>query len=183
MKFPRNKTEIHTCLPGIIRTDPADPALSVPSRVLNWKCEVKKLSSTEIIKTVDNPRVCSSCYYNNQINFHCKPTFWDGTSRVCTKKCSHNKYPLNHFACKHKDKAPTVSVSKVGFDRFIPLVENITLGHLSHGIQYDTGCQHSFISRSVLQTLPSSMYSQGNSSRDRVLKYVGEEKIIITTDI
>ena len=35
MKFPRNKKEIHTCMSGIIRTDPADTALSVPSRVLN----------------------------------------------------------------------------------------------------------------------------------------------------
>ena len=35
MKFQRNKKEIHTCLPGIIKTDPADPALSVPSKVLN----------------------------------------------------------------------------------------------------------------------------------------------------
>ena len=36
MKFPRNKKGIHPCLPGLIKTKPADPALSVPSRVLNW---------------------------------------------------------------------------------------------------------------------------------------------------
>ena len=32
---PRNKKENHTFLPGKVRTDPADPAPSVPSRVSN----------------------------------------------------------------------------------------------------------------------------------------------------
>ena len=150
---------------------------------LNWKCGVKKLSSTEIIKTVDDARVCHNCCRNHQIDFHCKPTFWDGTSRVCTKKCSHNGHPLNRFACKHNKEAPTVSVSKVWSDRSIPLVENITLGCLSLGIQYDTGCQLSHISRSVLRTLPSSIYSQGNSTRVRVLSYTGEGKVNLTTEI
>ena len=36
VKFPRNKKENHTFLPGIIRKDPSDPVPSVPSRVLNW---------------------------------------------------------------------------------------------------------------------------------------------------
>ena len=116
----------------------------------NWKCRVKKLSSAEIIKTVDNTRVCPSCCCNHQMDFHCKPTFRDGTSRICAKKCSHNGYPLICFACKHNDETPTVSISTVGSERSIPLVENITLGHQSLGIQYNTGRQLRVISRSVL---------------------------------
>ena len=117
---------------------------------LSWKCGVKKLSSSEIIKTVDDAKVCPSCCCNHQVNFHCKPTLQDGTNMICPKKCSHNGYPLNCLACKHNDKDPTISISKVGSDRSIPLVENIILGHLSLGIQYDTGCQLSLISRSML---------------------------------
>ena len=35
MKFPRSKKEICTCLPGKTGTEPADPALSVPSKFSN----------------------------------------------------------------------------------------------------------------------------------------------------
>ena len=60
---------------------------------LSWRCGVKKLSYTEIIKTVDNTRVCPSCCCNHQINFHCKPTFLDSSNRICSKNCTHNGFP------------------------------------------------------------------------------------------
>ena len=59
----------------------------------------------------------------------------------------------------HSNQTPTITVSKVGTDKSIPLVENIPVGNFSLGIQYDTGCQLSLISQSALQTLPTSMYS------------------------
>ena len=83
----------------------------------------------------------------------------------------------------HSNQTPTVPVSKVGSNRSIPLVENIPLGAFFLGIQYDTGCQLSLISRSALQALPTSMYSQGTSSRVRVMTYAGEGKIILTTEV
>ena len=132
---------------------------------------------------MDDARVCPSCCCKHGRDFKCNPFIKDESSRICTKKCSHNNRPLNRFACKHNDEAPTVSVSKVGSERSIPLLENLDLGHLSLGIQYDTGCQLSLISKSVLQTLPASMYSQGNSTRVRVLSYAGEGKVILTTQI
>ena len=74
-------------------------------------------------------------------------------------------------------------MSRVVSDRSIPLVENVPLGALTLGIQYDTGCQLSLISKSVLKTIPTFMYSQGSSSRVRVMTYAGEGKIILTTEI
>ena len=136
---------------------------------LSLRCGVKVLSSKEIIKTMDDAKVCPTCCCKHRSDYNCSTNYRNGDSRICSKKCSHNSHPLNHYACKHNDEAPTVSVSKVGSERSIPLVENLNLGHLFIGIQYDTGCQLSLISRSVLQTLPSSMYSQGNFTRVRVL--------------
>ena len=83
----------------------------------------------------------------------------------------------------YSNQTPTVSVSKVGSNRSIPLVENIPLGAFSLGIQYDTGCQLSLISQSALQVLSASMYSQGTSSRVRVMTYAGEGKVILTTEV
>ena len=78
-------------------------------------------------------------------------------------------FPVNPAACKHNDKVQSVSVSKVVSDRSIPLVENFPLCALTMEIQYDTGCQLNFISKSVLQTILTSMYSGGTSSRVKVM--------------
>ena len=67
---------------------------------LSWNCGVKKLCSKEIIKTIDDARVCPSCCCNHRTNYNCQPTFRDGSSIIWTKKCSHNGHPLNRFACK-----------------------------------------------------------------------------------
>ena len=50
----------------------------------------------------------------------------------------------------HNNQAPFISVSKVSANRLVPLVETVLLGNTPIGIQYDTGCQLSLISRSVL---------------------------------
>ena len=98
--------------------------------------------------------------------------------RMQTKQDSHS------WSClKHSEVVQTVSVSKVVSDRCIPLLENLPLGALTLGIQYDTGCQLSLISKSVLETILNSMYSQGTSSRVRVLTYAGEGKVIFTTEV
>ena len=102
---------------------------------------------------------------------------------MCTNGCKLNGIPVHKPACKHNDRTESVSVSKVVSDRSIPLVENVSLGALILGIQYDTGCQLSLISRSVLKTIPTSMYSQGTSSRVRVMTYASEGKVILTTEI
>ena len=65
---------------------------------LSWSCGVKKLCSKEIIKTIDDAEVCPSCCCTHGPGYNCFPTFKDGSSRICTKKCSHNNLPLNLFA-------------------------------------------------------------------------------------
>ena len=59
----------------------------------------------------------------------------------------HDSLPLHGRACMHSNQAPTVSISKVGSNRSIPLVENIPLVTSSLRIQYDTGCELSLISQ------------------------------------
>ena len=140
MKFPRNKKENYTCLPGIIRTDPTDPAPSVQSRILNWF----------IFLSAGNVGLKNSVpwkLFKPWMMLEFVPAAAATIRLICAKKCSHKGCPLNRFACKHNNEDPTVSIFKVGSDRSIPMVENIILGHLSLGIQYDTGCQLSLISR------------------------------------
>ena len=58
-------------------------------------------------------------------------------------------------------------------NKLVPLVEEVQVGKITLGVQYDTGCQLSIISRSALSILPPSMYSLGTSSQIRVMTYAG----------
>ena len=77
----------------------------------------------------------------------------------------HGGSPVHHRACMHNNQAPFITVAKVGMNKSVALVEDIQVGKITLGIQYDTGCQLSIISRSTLSILPPSMYSLGTSSR------------------
>ena len=83
----------------------------------------------------------------------------------------------------HFNQAPFVTVAKVSMNKSAPLVEDVQVGKITLGVQYDTGCQLSIISRSALSTLPPSMYFLGTSSQIRVMTYAGEGKIILTTEV
>ena len=85
--------------------------------------------------------------------------------------------------CKHSDQAPSITVSKVSFDKCVPLVKTLNIFSKSIGIQYDSGCQLSLISKSSLHILLADSYTTGGSSRIRVLTYAGEGKILITTAV
>ena len=108
---------------------------------------------------------------------------------LCAKGCKYNGYPLHFAACKHNEEAPTCTISVNKIDaagdakRSIPLVETVNIGFVPIGIQYNTGCQMSLSSKSVLQQLPEENYSVGRSVRLRVLTYAGEGKIISTTSV
>ena len=66
---------------------------------LSWRCGVKKLFSNEIIKTMDDAKVCPTCCLKHRSDYNCQTTFRDGNNRVSTKICSHNGIPLNRNAC------------------------------------------------------------------------------------
>ena len=62
-------------------------------------------------------------------------------------------------------------------------METVNIGSVPIGIQYDTGCQMSLISKFVLQQLPEESYSVGRSVRLQVLTYAREGQIISTTSV
>ena len=124
---------------------------------LNRDCGVAKLSSLDILKIISDNNLCPTCTYSNDPAYKCKQIFFSGKSKVCTKGCMHDGIPVHICACMHSNHTPTFTVSKG--DKSVPLVENIPVGNISLGIQYDTGCQLSLISQSAFQSLPTSMYS------------------------
>ena len=95
----------------------------------------------------------------------------------------HGGSPVHHRACMHNNQAPFVTVAKVNVNKSVPLVEDIQVGKVTLGVQYDTGCQLSIISKSALSALPPSMYSLGTSSQIRMITYAGEGKTILTTAV
>ena len=83
----------------------------------------------------------------------------------------------------HNNQAPYVTVSRVSVNKSVTLVEDVQVGKVTLGIQYDTGCQLSIISKSALSNLPPSMYFLGTSSQIRVMTYAGEGKTLLTTAV
>ena len=146
-------------------------------------CGVEKISSKDIISLIKEPKVCPTCTRAHDTGFKCTQVFYNGDSKLCPTGCSVEGIPLHRKACKHNDQAPSVIVSKVSTDKSVPLVEEILVGKSYIGIQYDTGCQLSLISKSALSAIPTSWYSLGTSSKVRLVTYAGEGKTILTTEI
>ena len=150
---------------------------------LNMHCGVAELSSPDILKLISDYHLCPSCTQAHDPAYKCKLTYRNGDSKVCSKGCLMDAFPVHRRACMNNYQALSVTVSQVSMGRSIPLVKNILMGELVMGIQYDTGCQLSLISHSTLSFLLPSMYSLGLSSRVRVLSYAGEGKDILTTEV
>ena len=83
----------------------------------------------------------------------------------------------------HNNQAHFVTIPKVSANQSVPLVETLNLGGTKIGIQYDTGCQLSLISRSALSTIPQYMYALGPSYKMKVLTYSGKARVILTTEV
>ena len=92
-------------------------------------------------------------------------------------------HPLNYAACKHSDETPSITVSKVGPDKFISMMDSLETTSALLEIQYDTGCQFSLISKSVLQLLPADSCSLGNSSRINLLDFTGQCQLCNATEV
>ena len=150
---------------------------------LNQHCAVAKLSSKTILQLISDHHVCPTCTHSHGPNFKCKLVFYSGASKVCPKGCKHKGIPVHRKACMHSDQTPPSTASKMSTNRSIPLVEKLPMGTSSLGIQYDTGSQLSLISQSALQSLPTSMYTRGASSKVRISSYAGEGKEILLTNI
>ena len=142
-----------------------------------------KLSSPEILKVIADNHLCFTCVQSHGKNFKCKTTFYNSTPKVCPKGCSEKGIPVHRRACMHNNQAPFISISKVSTDKSVPLVETILLGNTPLGIQYDTGCQLSLISKSDLSAIPQSMYSLGSSSQVKIMTCAGDGKVVLTTTV
>ena len=142
------------------------------------------MSSPDILKLIADNGLCFTCTQAHHTpGYKCRTTYNNGMSKVCPKGCLERGIPVNKKACMHNNQTPFISVSKVGADRSVSLVETILLDNTPIGIQYDTGCQLSLISRSALCKIPQSMYSLGSSSQVKIATYAGEGKVVLTTAV
>ena len=113
----------------------------------------------------------------------CKLVFPNGDSVVCEIGCKLNGLPVNKFACMHNDQTPTFTVSKLGSNKSIPLVESIDTDTSSLGIHYDLGSQISLISKSALQNLSPDKYTTGKTSWINLLPFTGKGSTVLTTEV
>ena len=150
---------------------------------LSRVCGAAKLSAPDILKIITDNHLCPTCTLTHDPNYKCPTTYKDGRSKICTKGCLHGGSPVHHKACMHNNQAPFVTVAKVDVNKSVPLVEDIQVDEVTLGVQYDTGCQLSLISKSALSALSPSMYSLGTSSQIRMITYAGEGKTILTTAV
>ena len=121
---------------------------------LTSACGTGKLSSPEILKLIADNGLCFTCTQAHSVGYKCKTTYNSSVSKVCPKGCLENGIPVHKKACMHNNQVPFISISKVSTDMSVPLVETVLLGNTPIGIQYDTGCQLSLISRSALSNIP-----------------------------
>ena len=97
--------------------------------------------------------------------------------------CEHDGVPLNQHACMHSNHTPSITISKLGSNRFIPLVESVDTGSSSIGIQYDLGSQLSLISSSTLQKLPPDMYTVVKTYHINLLPFTGDGSKVLATEV
>ena len=83
----------------------------------------------------------------------------------------------------HSNQTPSISVSKVGSDKSIPMMETLKSSPAPFDTQYDSGCQFSLISKSALQLLPANTYSLGNSNKINILDFDGQGQLFNATEV
>ena len=95
----------------------------------------------------------------------------------------HDGVPVNHAVCKHSDESPSVTVSKVGSDKAIPMMDILTIKSIPLDVQYDTGCQLSLINTSTLKLLLQTSYSLGNINMINLLANNGTSELLPATEV
>ena len=77
----------------------------------------------------------------------------------------------------------SVTISKVGSDKAIPMMDILMIKSIPLDVQYDTGSQISLITRSALKLLPRTSYSLGNSNMIKLLAYNGTTELLPATEV
>ena len=109
--------------------------------------------------------------------------YYNSVSKVCPMGCEHYGAPLHQHACMHNNHTLSFTVSKLGCNMSISLVESVDTCSSSMGIQYDLGSQLSLISRSSLRELPPFMYTVGKTYHINLLPFTGEGSIVLATEV
>ena len=125
----------------------------------SFECGVKRLFSSQIIQLLSKSGSCPRCGTSHPSRGTCDSTFSNGSTKICRKGCLHDGIPLNHAACKHNSKTPSTTISKLGSDKSIPMVETVMVNSAYLDIQYDTGCQLSLVNLTALKLLPTNCFS------------------------
>ena len=126
---------------------------------------------------------CFTCGLQHASDTGCKHTCTNSVPNACPKGCLHNKVPVNPAVCKHSNESPSITVSKVGSDKAIPMMDILTIKSIPLDVQYDTGCQLSLITTSALILLPQTSYSLGNSNMINLLAYNGISELLPATEV
>ena len=142
-----------------------------------------KLSSKEILCIMGRVNACFTCGLQHASDTGCKHTCTNSVPNACPKGCLHNKVPVNPAVCKHSNESPSITVSKVGSDKAIPMMDILTIKSIPLDVQYDTGCQLSLITTSALILLPQTSYSLGNSNMINLLAYNGISELLPATEV
>ena len=150
---------------------------------LSGRCGVTKLSSAEIVGLLGKTKACPTCGFKHGVSGRCYDKFQNGNPKACSKGCLHDSIPLHQLICKHNDQSPSITVSKVGADKSIPMMDTIKIGSAILDVQYDTGCQLSIITTSALKSLPESSYSRGSSYMVNLLAYNGTSDHLPATEV
>ena len=126
---------------------------------------------------------CLTCGFQHSSNADCQSTFPYGSPKACRKGCLHDGVPVNLAICKHNDESLSLTVSKVGSNKTIPMMDILTVKSVQLDVQYDTGCQISLITTSALKLLPRSSYTLGSSNLINLLAYNGTSEILPATEV
>ena len=150
---------------------------------LSRRCGVRKLGSAEILKIISDNHFCPSCMRELRSAHSCKLVFPNGDSVVCEIGCQLNGFPVNKYACMHNDQTPSFTVSKVGSDKSIPLVESVNTSSSPISIHYDQGSEISLVSKSTLETLDPGTYTVGKTYYINLLPFMGGGSQVLATEV
>ena len=142
-------------------------------------CGVGKLSSNEILQVTKATKTCTVCVLAHSVNIMCYPNHLNGTPKTCSKRCQHNRGSLHAAACMHSNQSPSITVSKVGSNKSILMMETLENSPAPNDIQYDSGCQFSLISKSAIQLLSANPFFLGIN----ILDFNGQGQLFDATEV
>ena len=95
--------------------------------LLGKYCGITKLSSKEILQVMKRVNACFTCGFQHSSNSATPPSQMESL-----KLLLHDRVPVNLAICKHNDDLPSVTISKVGSNKTIPIMAILSLDYQVH---------------------------------------------------